>query len=116
MLALASRAALFDAVSARVEQLPEDDRPRLLVYGESLGTAGGEAAFDGLADMRLRTDGVLWTGPPNSNVLWSELVDRRDPATGKRKRVVIGTFGTKKEAQVAERTALVQKDRGTLIS
>ncbi|HEV2067069.1 MAG TPA: Arm DNA-binding domain-containing protein, partial [Thermomicrobiales bacterium] len=43
------------------------------------------------------------------------MVDRRDPATGKRKRLVIGTFGTKKEAQAAERTALVQKDRGTLI-
>jgi uncharacterized membrane protein len=74
-------AALFDAVSARVEQLPEDDRPRLLVYGESLGTAGGEAAFDGLADIRERTDGVLWTGPLNSNELWSELIERRDPGT-----------------------------------
>jgi uncharacterized membrane protein len=73
--------ALFDAVADRVEQLPVDDRPRLLVYGESLGTAGGEAAFDGLADIRERTDGVLWTGPPNSNELWGELVERRDPGT-----------------------------------
>jgi uncharacterized membrane protein len=74
--------ALFDAVHARVEQLPEDDRPRLLVYGESLGTAGGEAAFDGLSEIRQRTDGVLWAGPPrSSNELWRELVTRRDPGT-----------------------------------
>jgi uncharacterized membrane protein len=74
-------AALFEAVSARVERLPEDDRPRLLVYGESLGAAAGEAAFGGLADIRRRTDGVLWAGPPNSNVLWRELVARRDRGT-----------------------------------
>ena len=74
--------ALFDAVYERLEQEPEDDRPRLLVYGESLGTAGGEAAFDGLSDIRERTDGVLWTGPPrSSNELWGELVERRDPGT-----------------------------------
>ncbi len=73
--------ALFDAVATRVEQLPEGGRPRLLVYGESLGTAGGEAAFDGLGDIRSRTDGVLWSGPPNSNVLWGDLVERRDPGT-----------------------------------
>jgi uncharacterized membrane protein len=74
-------AALFEAVSDRVEQLPEADRPRVLVYGESLGTAGGEAAFDGLSDIRESTDGVLWTGPPNSNELWRELVERRDAGT-----------------------------------
>lgn len=74
-------AALIDAVTARVEQLPEGDRPRVLVYGESLGTASGEAAFAGLADIRARTDGVLWTGPPNANPIWSKLVERRDPGT-----------------------------------
>ncbi|MGY2005092.1 alpha/beta hydrolase [Blastococcus sp. SYSU DS1024] len=73
--------SLFDAVHARWEQEPENRRPRLLVYGESLGSLGSEAAFDGLNDIRERTDGVLWTGPPNSNRLWSQLVERRDPGT-----------------------------------
>ncbi|TKJ22201.1 alpha/beta hydrolase [Blastococcus sp. CCUG 61487] len=72
---------LFDAVHARLEQIPEERRPRLLVYGESLGSQGSEAAFDGLRDIRERTDGVLWTGPPHSNTLWSQLVERRDPGT-----------------------------------
>ncbi|MDQ3825775.1 MAG: alpha/beta hydrolase, partial [Actinomycetota bacterium] len=72
---------LFDAVHARLVQVPAGRRPRLLVYGESLGSQGSEAAFSSLADIRARTDGVLWVGPPNSNRIWSALVQRRDPGT-----------------------------------
>jgi uncharacterized membrane protein len=72
---------LFDAVHAAVEDLPVDDRPELLVYGESLGSQGSEAAFDSLAELRAKTDGVLWVGPPNANTLWRSLVERRDPGT-----------------------------------
>ncbi|MFD3428153.1 alpha/beta hydrolase [Nocardia fluminea] len=72
---------LFDKVYDRWSALPEDARPKLLVYGESLGSQGSEGAFSGLADIRNRTDGVLWVGPPNSNRLWAEFVARRDPGT-----------------------------------
>jgi uncharacterized membrane protein len=72
---------LFDAVHAEVDALPEDDRPRLLVYGESLGSQGSESAFGSPADIRARTDGVLWVGPPHANRLWRSLVERRDPGT-----------------------------------
>ena len=51
-----------------------DRRPQLYVFGESLGTFGGEAAFSGLADIENRTDGVLWAGPPNFNELWRSAV------------------------------------------
>ena len=82
----ASRAAtagevLFDAVYERWSQLPADDRPLLLVFGESLGADGSEAAFSGVADLRNRTDGVLWVGPPNFSRLWSSFTERRDPGT-----------------------------------
>jgi uncharacterized membrane protein len=79
--ALRRRVGCFDAVHARLVQLPVGRRPRLLVYGESLGSQGSEAAFSSLADIRARTDGVLWVGPPNSNRIWSTLVQRRDPGT-----------------------------------
>ncbi|SFK71042.1 alpha/beta hydrolase [Geodermatophilus ruber] len=69
--------ALFDAVYGAWAQLPPDRRPELFVYGESLGTFGGEAAFSGLADIENRTDGVLWAGPPNFNELWRGLVADR---------------------------------------
>lgn len=73
--------ALFAAVEARVDALPVDDRPRVLVYGESLGSFGSESVFTSLADIRERTDGVLWVGPPHSNEVWRALVDRRDLGT-----------------------------------
>ena len=69
--------ALFDAVYGVWSQLPQGSRPRLFVFGESLGTFGGEAAFSGIADIQNRTDGVLWAGPPNFNELWGGLVEDR---------------------------------------
>lgn len=42
-------------------------------------------------------------------------IESHDPVTGERKRVTIGTYRTKKEAQQAERDALTQQERGTLL-
>ncbi|MFC7956260.1 alpha/beta hydrolase [Rhodococcoides kroppenstedtii] len=72
---------LIDRVHARWEQEPAPTRPKLYVYGESLGTQAGEGAFADIADIRSTVDGVLWVGPPNSNRIWSTYVDRRDPGT-----------------------------------
>ncbi|GAB2710098.1 alpha/beta hydrolase [Nocardia thraciensis] len=72
---------LFDKVHARWSTLPPEARPKLLVYGESLGSQGSEAAFTGLGDIRAKADGVLWVGPPNSNRIWAEVERRRDPGT-----------------------------------
>ncbi|MBY4229286.1 alpha/beta-hydrolase family protein [Rhodococcus fascians] len=73
--------ALIDKVHDRWLQEPEATRPKFYVYGESLGTKSGEGAFDGLADIRATTDGVLWVGPPNDNRIWSQFVSRRDPGS-----------------------------------
>ncbi|MGV9665507.1 alpha/beta hydrolase [Nocardia niigatensis] len=72
---------MFDAVYRHWSQRPPERRPKLLVYGESLGSQGSESAFDGLADLRSKVDGALWVGPPNSNRLWQQFVQRRDPGT-----------------------------------
>ncbi|MBF6165354.1 alpha/beta hydrolase [Streptomyces gardneri] len=72
---------LFDAVYEHWTARPPQARPKLLVYGESLGSQGSEAAFDGLADLRAKVDGALWVGPPNSNRLWQQFVARRDPGS-----------------------------------
>ena len=60
--------ALFDAVYDRWSRLPMDNRPRLVVVGESLGSFGGETAFSGEYDLRNRTAGAIFAGPPNFNV------------------------------------------------
>jgi uncharacterized membrane protein len=69
---------LFDAVYDRWSKLPLDDRPRLVVAGESLGSFGGETAFSGEYDLRNRTGGAIFAGPPNFNTLFREFVDDRD--------------------------------------
>lgn len=79
--ARASGKALVTAVVSWWKTLPEAGRPRLLLYGESMGVLAGEAAFSNLADVLDSVDGVLWVGPPNSSRLWRDLVTRRDPGT-----------------------------------
>ena len=73
--------ALFDAVYERWQQLPQDQRPRLFVSGESLGTFGGETAFSGEFDLRNRTAGTVFAGPPNFNTLFRDFSDHRDPGS-----------------------------------
>jgi uncharacterized membrane protein len=69
---------LFDAVYDRWTRLPQADRPRLFVFGLSLGSFGGETAFSGEYDLRNRTAGALFAGPPNFNTLYREFTDDRD--------------------------------------
>ncbi|MFB9436319.1 alpha/beta hydrolase [Streptomyces showdoensis] len=72
---------LFDAVYGVWSKLPQDHRPRLFVAGESLGSFGGEAAFSGEYDLRNRTAGTLFAGPPNFNTLFREFSDHREPGS-----------------------------------
>jgi uncharacterized membrane protein len=69
---------LFDVVYERWSRLPQGQRPKLYVAGESLGSFGGETAFSGEADLRNRTAGTLFAGPPNFNTLFREFSDQRD--------------------------------------
>ncbi|MFC7658664.1 alpha/beta-hydrolase family protein [Pseudonocardia benzenivorans] len=79
--AQAAGRALFDAVYGKWASLPVDHRPQLYVFGESLGSFGGEAAFSGESDLRNRTSGALFVGPPNFNALHTEFRDGRDPGS-----------------------------------
>ncbi len=80
---------MFDAVRAAVDALPPGaPRPRVVAFGESLGSLGSQAAFPTLDDVRARADGALWNGPPNSSALWHGLVTRRDPGTPEIRPVV----------------------------
>jgi uncharacterized membrane protein len=73
---------LIDAVHQRWQQLPADHRPKLVLYGESLGSMAGQAAFGWLPDIRqMGFDAVLWVGPPQASPLWHALIVRRDPRT-----------------------------------
>jgi uncharacterized membrane protein len=73
---------MIDAIHDRWLKLPPDHRPKLVLYGESLGSMAGQGAFDWLPDIaRMGFASVLWVGPPNASPLWSGIVARRDPGT-----------------------------------
>jgi uncharacterized membrane protein len=69
--------ALFNTIYAHWASLPAGHRPRLVVFGESLGAFGAESAFSGIADITARTSGALFVGPPNSTEIWRELTNAR---------------------------------------
>ncbi len=70
--------ALFEAVDALIREMPEAQRPRLVVFGESLGSFGGEAPFLALNNLIARTDGALFSGPTFNNTIWTQLTANRD--------------------------------------
>jgi uncharacterized membrane protein len=69
---------LFEAVDELVKQRPEGKRPKLVVFGESLGSFGGEAPFLSLNNLIARTDGALFSGPTFNNTIWTDLTRNRD--------------------------------------
>ncbi|OBI02774.1 hypothetical protein A5714_04945 [Mycobacterium sp. E2462] len=70
--------ALFEAVDRLIRQMPEAQRPKLVVFGESLGSFGGEAPFMSLNNVLARTDGALFSGPTFNNTIWTDLTSTRD--------------------------------------
>jgi uncharacterized membrane protein len=79
--------ALYRHVHRRWAELPPGDRPRLVIFGESLGSFGAEAAFRGsdgtasLTNLVAGSDGALFTGPTASNHIWEQFTDGREPGT-----------------------------------
>ncbi len=88
--------ALFNAVHARWSELPAGSRPRLVVFGLSLGTAGAEAPFEGvdvessLGNLVSRTDGALIVGGKKSNTILSQVTAARDPGSPAWRPVIDG--------------------------
>jgi uncharacterized membrane protein len=67
-----------DTVHAIVDEWktkPADQRPQLVLFGESLGSFGSQAAWDASATPVQVTDDidkVVWVGPPAESTLWGE--------------------------------------------
>jgi uncharacterized membrane protein len=73
---------MIAGIHDRWSALPESDRPKLVLYGESLGSFAGQGAFGWLPDIaEMDFSGVLWVGPQHESSLWRGLVQRRDPGT-----------------------------------
>jgi uncharacterized membrane protein len=72
---------LIGAVRERIATMPAGERPELVVYGESLGAHGIEAAFGDLDQLLAGVDGALLAGPPHTNPIWQEVMADRDPGS-----------------------------------
>ena len=73
--------ALFEAVDQRVRAVPEARRPKIVVFGESLGSFGGEAPFLSPNNIIARTNGALFSGPTFNNTMRDYIVANRDPGS-----------------------------------
>jgi uncharacterized membrane protein len=85
--AMESGIAINEAVIEWWEGLPEDNRPRLIAFGESLGSLGSEAGYalgsldESLAFIQEKVDGAFWVGPTDSNAVRQQLLAERDPTS-----------------------------------
>jgi uncharacterized membrane protein len=73
-----SAQALIGAVHQRWASLPPTTRPRLLLFGESLGSFGTESAYPDATALTAGADGVLLVGPPFANPIRNRLLPTRD--------------------------------------
>jgi uncharacterized membrane protein len=70
----------INAIVAAWRQRPGDARPELILFGESLGSFGSQAAWDSSATPEQVTADVskiIWIGPPAESNLWSRWQDDR---------------------------------------
>jgi uncharacterized membrane protein len=74
-------AQLITAVHDRWATMPPATRPKLLLFGESLGSLGTEKTFGTVARMVAGADGVLLEGPTFANPLRNQIIGDRDPAS-----------------------------------
>lgn len=65
---------LISKVRAKLNTLDPNHRPKLYLYGESLGSLASQEYFVGksINDISRVVDGALWVGPPSASSLWSQ--------------------------------------------
>ena len=72
---------VFDTVHEYWASLPEESRPKLYLYGLSLGSYGVGSVLNSISIINEPIDGALMSGPPFVNELHKEIVATRDPGT-----------------------------------
>lgn len=70
---------LYDAVYTEWIKLPVNERPKLIAYGLSLGSFGGQSVYGSAQDVQRSVDGALFVGTPSTTSLWQNITDNREP-------------------------------------
>ncbi|MFC6979808.1 alpha/beta-hydrolase family protein [Microbulbifer taiwanensis] len=71
--------ALFEAIYGHWSRLPAETRPKLYLFGLSLGALNSDRSFDFYDIIDDPFDGALWAGPPFRSDTWREVTAHRDP-------------------------------------
>ncbi|WP_421694331.1 alpha/beta hydrolase [Aestuariivirga sp.] len=69
--------AVFDAIYGHWRSLPKDSRPRLFLFGLSLGSLNSDLASDAFALLGDPFEGAFWTGPPFASRTWPQVTATR---------------------------------------
>jgi uncharacterized membrane protein len=73
--------ALFSEVYGYWTKLPKDARPKLYLYGLSLGALSSEQSADLFEVIGDPYQGALWSGPPFPSRLWNSITRHRNPGS-----------------------------------
>jgi len=73
--------ALFQAVYGHWATLPRQTRPKLYLYGVSLGALNSDLSFDLHDIIADPLHGALWTGPPFRGEHWNTITAGREPGS-----------------------------------
>lgn len=73
--------ALFEAVYGYWTTLPKESRPRLYLFGLSLGALSSQKSSDLYDIIADPFDGALWSGPPFSSPAWQMFTRGRIPSS-----------------------------------
>lgn len=71
--------AVFEAVYGYWRDLPPERRPRLYLFGLSLGALNSDLSADFFDIIAAPYDGALWAGPPYASKTWKEVTRTRQP-------------------------------------
>lgn len=81
---------LLDKVQQALAELPEGQRPRLVVMGESLGGYGAQGAAGSKMNLIETLDGALIIGNPHFSQPWQRITADRDAGSPERLPVIDG--------------------------
>ena len=73
--------ALFDEVYNYWTKLPKDSRPKLYLYGLSLGAMNSQLSSELFQVLGDPYQGALWSGPPFTSRLWRSITNNRNEGT-----------------------------------
>lgn len=76
-LAREAASALFNAVYGHWVTLPHDKRPKLYLYGLSLGALGAADSLDFITTISDPVNGALLSGPPFLSRIWNSITQNR---------------------------------------